>query len=440
MSSTAVKALETGEISKIDEICQSLRLLRSTGYGKIRIGDTTALSQYIMSDDVLNTIKSVHKYKISQAKGGYWYTKVKADKYTKDHNRMTLTAPTEEELYEKLIEWYSDPDAVTENMTMDSLYKKWMNYRRKTVENPNTVKRDEQHYQRYFKGTEFFTRQVATIKRPELKEFCYSVIRGETTRHRGKNSYEPGQRLTRKEWNSVKSILNGMFVYAMDYEIIKVNPLTEMKFEKSLFRSTEPHTKETEIFNTEEEESLKNWCSKKFEETGDTAYLLPILTLYIGTRVGETVALKWSDIKDEKYLMISKMEFRDQTTNTVSVVNHTKTYTNRKIPLSDKAIQIFDAIRAKTPKKCVWIFNRDGERLTERQANYILEKYANDTGNRIKSSHKLRKTCGSNLYKKNGLTTKQCSDYLGHSEKVFEDNYLFDTDTDEELFEKLNTV
>ncbi len=315
-----------------------------------------------------------------------------------------------------------------------------MSYRKRTVENPNTVMRDQQHYERYFKGTDFFKRKVATIRRPELKEFCYSVIRGQTTKHHGKNSYEPGQRLTRKEWNSVKSILNGMFIYAMDYEIIKTNPLTDMKFERSLFRVSEPRTKEKEIFNTEEEESLIDWCSKKFTDTKDTAYLLPILTLFIGTRVGETVALKLSDIKDGKYLMISKMEFRDQATNKVTVVDHTKTYSNWKIPLSDKAIKVFDEIRGISPKKCEWIFNRDGERLTERQANYILEKYAIDTGNRIKSSHKLRKTCGSNLYKKNGLTTKQCSDYLGHSERVFEENYLYDTDTDDELFAKLNSV
>ena len=58
----------------------------------------------------------------------------------------------------------------------------------------------------------------------------------------------------------------------------------------------------------------------------------------------------------------------------------------------------------------------------------------------MKSSHKLRKTAGSNLYKKGGLTSKQCADYLGHSEQVFLNNYSFDTDTEEELIAKLDKV
>lgn len=84
-----------------------------------------------------------------------------------------------------------------------------------------------------------------------------------------------------------------------------------------------------------------------------------------------------------------------------------------------------------TGLNCEWIFSRDGKRLTERQGNYILEKFAKETGMPIKSSHKLRKAAGSDLHKKNGLTTKQCVDYLGHYELVFINNYSFDTDTEE---------
>ena len=49
-----------------------------------------------------------------------------------------------------------------------------------------------------------------------------------------------------------------------------------------------------------------------------------------------------------------------------------------------------------------------------------------------KSSHKLRKTCGSNLFK-NGASAQQCSDYLGNSIEIFQRNYCFDTQTDEAM-------
>ena len=65
-----------------------------------------------------------------------------------------------------------------------------------------------------------------------------------------------------------------------------------------------------------------------------------------------------------------------------------------------------------------WIFMRNGERMTTRQAAYILKLFADENGSKVKSSHKLRKTCGSNLFK-NGASAQQCSDYLGNSNAIW---------------------
>ncbi len=419
----------------IPKIYEIVCLLRSSAYDTLG-SDGTALNSFIMKEEVIKSIESVHPYKISKCRN-YWVTKVKTpDSGTKD-KRKTLTSPTKEGLYIKLVEFYSGNMQIG-GMTLNALYKEWLGYRKRTVENVNTVERNEEHYKRYLANTDFFKKKLTAIKRPELKEFCISVIRGETTVHTGRNSYTPGTHLTLKEWNNVKGILKGMFEYAVDCEYIKSNPLDHMQFEKGLFRVPEPRTKESQIFNTQEEEELVEWCSEHFKETQDTAYMIPILSLTIGTRVGECVALKWTDWKDRYHLVISKQEFKNRETNEVTVVNHTKTHHNRTILLSEKAIRILNAIKD-AGHGGEWIFERDGERIPERVANYVLEKYAKQTGNRIKSSHKLRKTCGSNLFKKCGLNAKQCADYLGHSEEVFVNNYLFDTDTDEELLAKLNS-
>ena len=99
--------------------------------------------------------------------------------------------------------------------------------------------------------------------------------------------------------------------------------------------------------------------------------------------------------------------------------------------------EILDILREKGVSPSDWIFTRDGERITGRQANYVLEKFAKDTGRMVKSSHKLRKTCGSRLHAK-GLSPKQCADYLGNTPEVFLRNYCFDTTTDDELLALLD--
>ena len=37
-----------------------------------------------------------------------------------------------------------------EKLTMDQLYKKWLEYKTAITESPNTIKRHKQHYRKYF--------------------------------------------------------------------------------------------------------------------------------------------------------------------------------------------------------------------------------------------------------------------------------------------------
>lgn len=416
------------------DICATISLLLRLPYATI--ADNTALCTYIMQESIIKTIKTVHPYAISPYRNG-WATKVNDPASPKKDKRRLITARTQEEIYIRLAQWYGAENL--DNWTLDDLYQHWIAYRRKTVGNPNTVQRDEQHYRRYFEGTAFFKEKFRALKRPALKEYCCAVIRGETTRDRsrGRKANPSGPALTRKEWNNAKSILNGMYNWAVDNEYLPTNPLTNMQYPKGLFNIPPKKTKETQIYNSQEAMDLESWCEAKYAETDDTAYPLPVLSLAIGTRIGETVALRWEDWLDERHLAIRREEFLDRTTRKVHVVEHTKTHYDRVILLPGKAVNCLRRIRLGSPADSEWIFTRDGERLRERQGNYILEKYAKAQGIATKSSHKLRKTCGSNLHK-GGLSPKQGSDYLGNSPEVFLRNYCYDTDTETELLAKID--
>lgn len=165
--------------------------------------------------------------------------------------------------------------------------------------------------------------------------------------------------LSNKEWVNLKTILNGMFEYAYRMKYLQ--------------------------------ENLNTYLDEMYEKTGDVAFMAVKMNFFMGLRVGELVSLKWEDICEGNQIHIVREEVRDQVANEITVADHTKTHTDRFVyPIPD-ALEILE----KLPKAGEYIFMRDGKRLTSRQINYVLEKYAERVDLQVKSSHKLRKTYAS---------------------------------------------
>ncbi len=159
------------------------------------------------------------------------------------------------------------------------------------------------------------------------------------------------------------------------------------------YRQVVKKTGKTETYNMEELESLNKYLDKMYAETEDAVFLAVKINFLLGLRVGELVALKWEDCKEQSHLHVVREEVRNQETNLYDVVEHTKTNRDRYVILVPKAVAILEKI----PKQGSFIFMRDGERITARQIAYVLEKFAERQGMTTKSTHKMRKTYASNL-------------------------------------------
>lgn len=83
-----------------------------------------------------------------------------------------------------------------------------------------------------------------------------------------------------------------------------------------------------------------------------------------------------------------------------------------------------------------YIFTRNGERLTSRQINYVLEKYAERNGLKTKSSHKLRKTYASMCNAK-GVPIDFIREQLGHASLSTTYGYIYNPLTEKETYEAL---
>ena len=317
-------------------------------------------------------------------------------------------------------------------LTVVELFEEWMKYRKRIKTTSNTMLRDRQRWNRYCLQTAFSQKKLCDINRSEWKVFCCQIISGQTY---------GGIPLTHNEWGSTKAILNGMMSYAQDKGWTEYNHLIGMKFEKHLFRQSTVKTAKTETFSKTEQKKLCKWCYAKFEATSNPAYLYPPFNLLLGARVGEVAALKWSCLgtnRRKNFLCITESEKQDEVSRRVKVMPHTKTHKARVVPISNEALDILAKIREVNHNE-TWIFAKNNKRLTTRQLSYILEQYSKETGAVRKSTHKLRKTYGSNLYNA-GATIKQCSDILGNTPEVFTKCYLFNTATDNQMLKLVSKV
>lgn len=334
----------------------------------------------------------------------------------KDSNghRKNIKAQTEEEILDKLIEVYFSNSHI-DKLTFHGLYEEWLEYKSTVTNSPNTIKRHRNHYKKYFEPSVLHDKKLKQIDELLLEKECNRIVREFN--------------LSRKEWCNVKTILNGMYEYAVRKHYLTETPMNKVQI-LIKFRQIVRKTGKTETYNTEEAKSLNQFLLEQFEESEDASYLAVMVNLMLGLRVGELVALKWQDLIDDKHLHIVREEVRDQTTNTYTVVEHTKTNRDRFVIVVPKALELFHKIEPQGE----YIFMRDGERITSIRIATILRKYARYMGVPLKSSHKLRKTYASTL-NANGVPLDCIREMLGHSSLNTTLGYIYNPLTEQETFD-----
>ena len=222
--------------------------------------------------------------------------------------------------------------------------------------------------------------------------------------------------MTYREWQNVKTIINGMFEYAFDKHLLKENPCDRLKITVK-YRQVNKKTAKTEVYKNNEYNEILAYLDKMYNDTDDSVFLAVKFQFFTGVRVGELVALRWEDVDlNEKIIHVHSGEANQPYMDSLKkwhnkrvVVPHTKTYTDRDVQLLPKALEILELIQHNDE----FLFTRDGKRITERQVNYVLEKYAERMGTITKSSHKLRKTYASRI-KAGGVSLDTIRKDLGH--------------------------
>lgn len=328
--------------------------------------------------------------------------------------RKNIKAQTKEELLDKLIPIYFS-NSYLDKLTFHGLYEEWLEYKATVTNSPNTIKRHKQHYHKYFEVSPLNNMNIKKIDELLLEKECNRIVKEFN--------------LPRKEWCNVKTILNGMYEYAVRKKYLAENPMNKVQILVK-FRQVVRKTGKTETYNSEELAELNKFLDQMYEETLDSSFLAVKVNFLLGLRVGELVALKWCDLCDNSHLHIVREEIRDQTDNSYEVVEHTKTNRDRFVIVVPKALDILKRIE----KQGEYIFMRNGERITSIRIATILRKYANFQGVPVKSSHKMRKTYASNL-NASGVPLDCIREMLGHSNLNTTLGYIYNPLTESQTYD-----
>lgn len=360
-------------------------------------------------------IKKIHTYAITppSKEGGRWQTCYKGP----DGKRRNIKAQTEDELLDKLIPIYFQNSHI-DKLTFHELYEEWLEYKKGVANSPNTIKRHKQHYRKYFEPSLLDGRKLRHIDELLLETECNRIVKDFN--------------LPRKEWCNIKTILNGMFEYAVRKKYLSENPMDKVKILVK-FKQVVRKTGKTETYNSDELKELNLYLDRMYTETEDRAFLAVKLNFLLGLRVGELVALKWDDYCNINHLHIVREEVRNQDTNQYEIVEHTKTNRDRFVVLVPKAVNLLQ----KLDRDGDYIFMRDGSRITSRQIAYVLEKYAERQGVATKSTHKMRKTYASNL-NANGVPLDCIRELLGHSSLSTTLGYIYNPLTEKETYDLIS--
>lgn len=359
--------------------------------------------------------------------GGRWQT------YVRDGSgRKIIRASTEENLFQKLYDFYYANRHV-DNLTLKSLFPEWLEYKESITSSSNTIRRHEQHWKKYFSDLPLVNVRLSNLDLLELQKSCNLLIKQSN--------------LSSKEWQNIKTILIGMFDYAFQKGWIKSNFMRDVKITVR-FRQVNKKSGSTQTYQTEEYNALMEYLSKEYTETGNIAVLAVRFNFMLGLRVGELVALKWSDIKDLNHVQITREEIKESSrtpdgwVDCYKVVEHTKTHSDRVVMLVPKAMAILNEIRLRAVcglSDDGYVFVNDGERITARQVAYVLEKACNKLGIPVKSTHKIRKTVASRL-SAGGVPVDSIRETLGHSNLQTTLGYIYNPLTEKETYTLMSKV
>lgn len=369
-------------------------------------------------------LETYHKYQIYFSKyDSTWKTYITDD--TKTNKRKLVKRKNKSDLEKFLVNYYKELylDKSRKNILLRELYEEWMRYRRdETPAKAGTIHRNSLEWGRFYKDSVLAGMKVADIRPIDLLRFFRRLTKD--------------REYTRKCITNIRSLLNGIFSYAVEEEIITHNPLLDVNPKQFTYKPVENQS--DNVFKKDEVEKLLPYLRNINEP-----YSLAIqLAFCLFIRIGELKALTWENIDlENRSIYLNKQITQEPTLNDdlsfshkeIKVENYIKGCTShgfRKEYLTDNALVILEKAR-KLNTDGEFVFMPYGRPMNTERFNIHLKRYCEAVGIPPRTSHKIRFYNASVAYNGHNLAT--ISKMMGHSSSSSTMHYLRDVMQDDNL-------
>jgi integrase len=369
------------------------------------------LLQFILQDGILtsseienyiimtrkNQVTKFHQTPFYQRNDGRYFTKVNECGKIKQ-----ILAKDEKELYDKLYEFYYGE----KNSSLTDLYPQWLKWR----DEETSVTKNTFLWNTFLGDGVIATTPLKQLKAKDFIQYFRSITKNRT--------------LTRKRFNDIKSVMNGIIYYAIENEIMEHNHLRDINYRQFAYK---PESHDIFPYTEEERKRMLNHLS-------DDLYSLAIkLDFCTIIRIGELKVLKWSDIKGDYIYVHSFMNEKNE------IIPYCKGHAEagmRYLPLTDACKRILSEIKRINPDS-EYLFIQDSRPMVTVTFNRRIKKCCKELGIDYRSSHKIRFSTASIMHKR-GADNTELQELLGHTDLNMTNKYLKNITPRSETCKKAN--
>lgn len=221
--------------------------------------------------------------------------------------------------------------------------------------------------------------------------------------------------------------MNGIIYNAIENEVIEHNCLRDINYRQFEYK---PENNDIIPYTEVERLHIINNLAN------DDLYSLAIkLDFYLTLRIGELKGLKWDDIRGD---LIYIHRFINDKKEEIDAIKGHKEEGKRYIPLTSATKAILSSIKLINPNSD-YLFIRNDMPLSTSTFNKRIKKYCKELGIEYRSSHKVRFSTASILYK-NGVDAPELQKMLGHTTLTMTSHYLRSVTPADETIQKMNEV
>lgn len=367
-------------------------------------------------------------------------------KFKKEDGKI-VAKTTEEALKQAYIDYYinlkdrnNEKDA--RKITFEKMFFDWVEYQeeRPTIASGTTYKY-RTTYNSLFKGTPFMKYAISDINEDDITHFLMRLAIDKGLKK--KRATEIAGYIK----NTLNRARRQRLIFENPFDFVNMADIKDLCSDSPNYGATENEdntSSKERVLTSEEMNALFKQLHKDQKEK---PYYLPYYAIEVcmmtGLRVGEVVALRWSDIKGEGlHIIRSEHRVNEKGKPIRFEIGPTKNKKRRIVPITSELHALFDKLKRLQEELGIdspFIFEgKEGRILAPHVSNCCFRETAR-AGFEKQSIHAIRRTVSSNLHKL-GLPDATIYLILGHTEKVNKEHYDYDVTSLQEKLSAMNAT